>query len=587
MTKKIYHHEPLWWKHGVVYQIYPASFKDSNSDGIGDIPGVISKLDYLKDLGIDIIWISPHYKSPQVDMGYDISDFQDIHEPYGTLEDCQQLIREIHDRGMRVIFDLVINHTSDQHPWFIESKSSASSPKRDWYFWRQPKIDSNGNKCRPNNWRSQFTKPAWTLDDKTNEYYLHVYAAGQPDLNWENEDCRREIFDNAIKFWLDRGVDGFRVDTVNKFSKVPGLPDAPVAEPDEETQIATCHYANGPRIHEYLREMKEVMKPYDVMTVGELPNTPDLEDVLKYILPGSEPGSQEIDMVFNFDTVNLGQTPGNRFLPLPFDKNDFKRCLTKWQKLPETTGSWTTVFLENHDQGRSVSRFASDLPQYREQAAKMLATVLATMTGTLFIYQGQEIGMINAPDSWSADKYKCVRSVNYVQDIRDRTNNDPVAVEEARRNLQRVARDHARVPMQWDNTANAGFTSSAAVPWMPVLDSYPDINVADQLGDKGSVLEFWRGMLEVRKKYSSLFVYGTFSLIDEHNDLMAFIKTDSRTGMRALTVANLSHSDLALPNFQGLDLGSTSLLVRSSNEPATTHQKSYLGPYEARVYLLE
>ncbi|KAF5622639.1 glucan 1 6-alpha-glucosidase [Fusarium tjaetaba] len=348
---EIYHYEPLWWKHGVVYQIYPASFKDSNGDGIGDIPGVISKLDYLKDLGIDIIWISPHYKSPQVDMGYDISDFQDIHEPYGTLEDCQQLIREIHDRGMRVIFDLVINHTSDQHPWFIESKSSASSPKRDRYFWRQPKIDSNGNKCRPNNWRSQFTKPAWTL-------------------------------------------------TVNKFSKVPGLPDAPVAEPDEETQIATCHYANGPRIHEYLREMKEVMKPYDVMTVGELPNTPDLEDVLKYISPGSQPGSQEIDMVFNFDTVNLGQTPGNRFLPLPFDKNDFKRCLTKWQKLPETTGSWTTVFLENHDQGRSVSRFASDLPEYREQAAKMLATVLATMTGTLFIYQGQEIGMINAPDSW-------------------------------------------------------------------------------------------------------------------------------------------------------------------------------------------
>ncbi|KAF9760868.1 hypothetical protein IL306_004077 [Fusarium sp. DS 682] len=588
MTKKIYHHEPLWWKHGVVYQIYPASFKDSNDDGIGDIPGIISKLDYLRDLGIDIIWISPHYKSPQVDMGYDISDFQDIHEPYGTLADCQQLIQEIHDRGMRVIFDLVINHTSDQHPWFLESKSSTTNPKRDWYFWRKPKVDSHGNKCRPNNWKSQFTKPAWTFDDETDEYYLHVYASGQPDLNWENETCRREIYDTAIKFWLDRGVDGFRIDTVNKFSKVPGLPDAPVTEPDEETQIAVCHYANGPRIHEYLGEMKEVMKPYDVMTVGELPNTPDLEDVLKYIAPGLQPGSQEIDMVFNFDTVNLGQTPGNRFLPVSFDNNDFKRCLTKWQKLPETTGAWTTVFLENHDQGRSVSRFASDLPEFRVHSAKMLATVLATMTGTLFIYQGQEIGMVNAPASWSADEYKCVRSVNYIQDIRSRMNNDPTAVEEATRNLQRVARDHARVPMQWDNTANAGFTSSTAVPWMSVLDSYRGINVADQLGKEDSVLEYWRRILKLRRKYSSLFIYGTFSLIDQHKDLLAFIKTDSKTSVRALTVANLSQSKLTLPNVDGSVFRTMSLLMSSyPNESATTYQKSYLRPYEARIYLLE
>uniref|UniRef100_A0A0C4DJD6 Glycosyl hydrolase family 13 catalytic domain-containing protein n=1 Tax=Fusarium oxysporum (strain Fo5176) TaxID=660025 RepID=A0A0C4DJD6_FUSOF len=406
MTKNAYHHEPIWWKQGVVYQIYPASFKDTNGDGIGDIPGIISKLDYIQDLGVDIIWVSPHYKSPQVDMGYDISDFQDIHEPYGALEDCQRLIQEIHDRGMRVIFDLVINHTSNQDPWFIDSRSSLTNPKRDWYFWRQPKVDGNGNKCRPNNWRSQFTKPAWTFDDTTQEYYIHVYASGQPDLNWENEACRREIYDNAIKFWLDLGVNGFRVDTVNKFSKVSGLPDAPIVEPDQETQTAVFHYTNGPRIHEYLCEMKQVMAPYDIMTVGELPNTPYLEDVWKHISPNSQPGSHEIDMVFNFDTVNLGQTPGNRFLPIPFDNNDFKLCLTKWQKLPETTGDWTTVFLENHHQGRSVSRFGSDLPEFRERVAKMLATLLATMTGTLFLYQGQEIGMINGPESWSANEYK-------------------------------------------------------------------------------------------------------------------------------------------------------------------------------------
>ncbi|EXL54313.1 hypothetical protein FOCG_07383 [Fusarium oxysporum f. sp. radicis-lycopersici 26381] len=522
MTKNACHQEPIWWKQRVVYQIYPASFKDTNGDGIGDIPGIISKLDYIQDLGVNIILVSPHYKSPQVDMGYDISDFQDIHESYGALEDCQRLIQEIHDRGMRVIFDL-------------------------------PKVDGNGNKCRPNNWRSQFTKPAWTFDDTTQEYYIHVYASGQPDLNWENEACRREIYDNAIKFWFDRGVDGFRVDTDNKFSKVSGLPDAPIVEPDQETQTAVCHYANGPRIHEYLYEMKQVLAPYDIMTVGELLNTPDLEDMWKYISPNSQPGPQEIDMVFNFETVNLGQTPGNRFLPIPFD-NDFKRCLTKWQKLPETTGAWTTVFLENHDQGRSVSRFGSDLPEFRERVAKMLASLLATMTGTLFLYQGQEIGMINGPESWSANEYKC-----------------------------RVARDHARVPMQWDNTPNTGFTNSGAVPWMPVFDNYREINVSTQLGNKNTVLEYWREILKIRRKYLSLFVYGTFIPVNEHQDLLAFIKTDPKTGAIAMTFANLSQSEVALPKVEGGSLGS---MQPSMTNYAGVVAKSVLGPYEARVYLM-
>ncbi|QKD50433.2 maltase malt [Fusarium oxysporum Fo47] len=498
--------EPIWWKQRVVYQIYPASFKDTNGDGIGDIPGIISKLDYIQD---------PRH----------------IHESYGALEDCQRLIQEIHDRGMRVIFDLVINHTSNQHPWFIDLRSSLTNPKQDY----------------------QFTKPAWTFDDTTQEYYIHVYASGQPDLNWENEACRREIYDNAIKFWFDRGVDGFRVDTDNKFSKVSGLPDAPIVEPDQETQTAVCHYANGPRIHEYLYEMKQVLAPYDIMTVGELPNTPDLEDMWKYISPNSQPGPQEIDMVFNFDTVNLGQTPGNRFLPIPFD-NDFKRCLTKWQKLPETTGAWTTVFLENHDQGRSVSRFGSDLPEFREQVAKMLASLLATMTGTLFLYQGQEIGLINGPESWSANEYKC-----------------------------RVARDHARVPMQWDNTPNTGFTNSGAVPWMPVFDNYREINVSTQLGNKNTVLEYWREILKIRRKYSSLFVYGTFIPVNEHQDLLAFIKTDPKTGAIAMTVANLSQSEVALPKVEGGSLGS---MQPSMTNYAGVIAKSVLGPYEARVYLM-
>lgn len=579
MTVQKVHQQPAWWKEAVVYQVYPASFKDSNNDGIGDIPGIISELDYIRDLGVDVIWVSPHYKSPQADMGYDISDFQGIHEPYGTLQDCDDLIHEIHARGMRVIFDLVINHTSDQHPWFIESRSSKTSPKRDWYFWRQPKVDDRGNRCRPNNWRSQFTKPAWTWDEATEEYYLHVYGSGQPDLNWNNEECRRAIYETAIKFWLDRGVDGFRVDTVNKYSKAEGLPDAPILEPDEETQVAVCHYANGPRIHDYLEEMKQVLSQYDVMTVGELPNTPCRNDVLRYISPNC---GGSLNMVFNFDTVNLGQTPGNRFIPMSVGCGEFKEQLTKWQTLPETTGAWTTVFLENHDQGRSVSRFASDSPAFRETAAKMLAAVLGTMTGTLFLYQGQEIGMTNAPMTWSAEDYKCIRSVNYYNDIAARTNNDTAALFEARKNLQRVARDHARVPMQWSDAPNAGFCGKDVTPWMSVLSNHIDINVAEQTKRKHSVLAFWKHVLVLRKKFSALFVYGTFYIIEQHPDLLIFVKSDVNTGHRSLTVANLSERSVQFEEPKQFLLSGADILVH--NYP-TARTGMTLRPFEARVYL--
>ena len=569
--------EQKWWKHGVVYQVYPASFKDSNGDGIGDIPGIISKLDYLRNLGVDVVWVSPHFKSPQVDMGYDISDFTDIHEPYGTREDCLRLIEEIHARDMKVIFDLVINHTSDLHPWFLESRSSKTNPKRDWYFWRPPKSDAHGKRLRPNNWRSQFTKPAWTWDEVTQEYYLHVYAAEQPDLNWENPECRKAIYDTAIRYWLERGVDGFRVDTVNKYSKVPALPDAEVTEPFEETQVAFSQYTNGPRIHEYLKEMHAILSEYDVFTVGELPNTPDHDEVLKYI----SAKSGELDMVFNFDTVNLGQKHGNRFLPTSFDNSDFKHNLTRWQGIVENSDAWTTVFLENHDQGRSISRFASDLPEHRETAAKMLATILTSLTGTLFIYQGQEIGMINAPKSMPVDAYKCIRSLNYFNDVRDRTNADPKALETARSNLQRVARDHARVPMQWNDSANAGFSAPDVEPWMAVLDGYKDMNVADQIGRDNSVLEYWRRLLVLRKKYSRIFVYGTFKMIDQQKDLMIYVKHDPTSGSKSLTVANLSHSPLTFDVPTQFLLHEAEILV--SNVVPTARMQ--LQPFEARIYI--
>lgn len=574
--------KPTWWKDGVVYQIYPASFKDSNGDGVGDIPGIITKLDYLRDLGVDIIWISPHFKSPQVDMGYDISDFEDIHEPYGTLQDCEQLISETHRRGMKIIFDLVINHTSDQHRWFLESRSSKDNPKRDWYFWRPPKIDETGNRCRPNNWRSQFTAPAWTWDPLTEEYYLHVYASGQPDLNWENEDCRKAIYDSAIRFWLDMGVDGFRIDTVNKYSKVPGLPDAPIADPLEETQVAVCRYTNGPRIHEYLKEIGAILSEYDVMTVGELPNTPDQGEVMKYI----STSEGELDMVFNFDTVNLGQMPGNRFLPTTFCNSDFKRELTKWQRLPSETDAWTTVFLENHDQGRSVSRFTSDLPEYRHNAAKMLATVLATMTGTLFLYQGQEIGMINAPEIWPADEYQCIRSVNYYNDVRQRTYSEPEALEAARRNLHRVARDHARVPMQWNSEDNAGFCADGVVPWMSILDVHREINVEDQTNNKESVLSYWRSMLALRKQFADLAVYGCFEAIELHKDILCFTKTTIATTQVMLTVANLSKDDIDVDLPGELEATDLRLLMGTCRADRMSYGRCQtLAPFEARVFI--
>ncbi|EXJ74557.1 glucan 1,6-alpha-glucosidase [Cladophialophora psammophila CBS 110553] len=574
-------HEHKWWKEAVVYQIYPASFKDSNGDGVGDVPGIMSKLDYIRDLGVDVIWVCPHYKSPQVDMGYDIQDYEDIHEKYGTLEQTEELIKAVHDRGMRIIFDLVINHTSSLHCWFQESRSSKTNPKRDWYIWRPAKYDADGNRCRPNNWRSNFSKPAWTWDETSQEYYLHLYAPEQPDLNWENKECRRAIYQGAIKFWLDKGIDGFRIDTVNLYSKHPGLPDAPVVYPESESQPAMMYYANGPRMQEYLCEINDILANYDTMTVGELPYTPNEADVMAYI----SARNKQLNMVFNFDVVDLGQTPGARFIPRPFTTKDFKRELFKWQSVIENTDAWTTVFLENHDQGRSVSRFASDLPGFRVRAAKMLAVILATLTGTLFIYQGQEIGMINAPRSWSADEYKCIKSVSHLNEVREKSKSDPNALSEALDILQKTARDHARVPMQWKGQgANAGFCPDHVKPWMSVLESHEQINVEDQVGNKSSVLQFWKQIVRLRKVRKDVFVYGKFREIESKKadeDMVVFVK-EGTDGTKSLTVANMSTQEKKWAPMAVLEDGRTfSLAIANVDDPG----KDSLQPFEARVYV--
>ncbi|PSR94647.1 alpha-glucosidase [Coniella lustricola] len=577
----------IWWKEGVAYQIYPASFKDGNGDGLGDIPGIISKVDYLKDLGVDIVWVSPMFESPQIDMGYDISNYEAVHAPYGTVEDMQELINACHARGMRLILDLVVNHTSDQHAWFRESRSSKTNPKRDWYIWRAPRYDPlTGARIPPTNWRSYFSGPAWEWDEASGEYFLHLFAKEQPDLNWESAACRQAIYDSAMRFWLDKGVDGFRVDTVNMYSKGPvaAITDAPVVNAGVFEQPAWDLYANGPRMHEFLREMNdEVLRKYDTMTVGELPHTPDPAKVLQYV--GA--AQKQLSMVFQFDIVNVGQGASYRYEYADWRLSELKGIVAKWQQFIQGTDGWTTAFCENHDQGRSVTRFASDRPEYRALSAKMLALFMCSLTGTLFIYQGQEIGMVNIPSDWPIEEYKDIEGLGYYREIAKQTNNDPQALAQVVKNLSILGRDNARTPMQWDGTLHAGFTEAEAVPWMRVNDSYTDINVAKQLTEPDSVLKFWKDMIRFRKAHSDLLIYGAFDTFDlQTEETFVFVKSHGEE--KAVVALNFSDSkqEVELPG-SGEFLLQISNYVHSENEAkvAAGGSRVTLQPWEGQLYI--
>ncbi|KAI9283709.1 glycoside hydrolase superfamily [Umbelopsis sp. AD052] len=565
-----------WWKEGVVYQIYPSSFKDSNGDGMGDIPGIISKLDYIKDLGVDIVWLSPFYASPQVDMGYDISDYQDVYGPYGTVDDVKELIQGCHKRNIRIIFDLVVNHTSDQHAWFKESRSSKVNPKRDWYYWRPAKYDEQGNRMPPCNWRSCFGGSAWTWDETTQEYYLNLFTPEQPDLNWENEDVRKAIYDNAMRFWLDLGVDGFRIDVVNMYSKHLPFADAPITDTSSAWQLAVELFCNGPRMYEFLEEMNSsVLSHYDAMTVGELPCTPEPEAVLRYV----SSGAKKLNMVFQMDLVSLGHGKNEKFETTEWNLLELKAFLDKWQCFINGNDGWTTIFLENHDQARSISRFGSDDPAFREVSGKMLATFLCTLTGTLFLYQGQEIGMINIPKSWPIEEYKDVESLNFYNRVKAATHNDERALSKAISGIQAVARDHNRAPVQWDNSQHGGFTTGQ--PWMRVNESFSYINVQDQEGDETSVLSFWRKAIEFRKNYKELLVYGEFQLCDADNTkTLTYLKVHN--DQKALVVLNFTKEEqqFIVPKEAH---GQMELIL--SNSKASSESKK-LSPFEARVYLI-
>jgi oligo-1,6-glucosidase len=532
--------EKAWWKEAVVYQIYPASFKDSNGDGLGDVPGIVSKIPYIKSLGVDTIWLSPIFASPQHDMGYDISDYRSIHEPYGTVEDVQALIDQLHSNGMRLLMDLVVNHTSDEHAWFKESRSSKDNAKRDWYFWRDPKYDSNGNRKEPNNWKSIFGGSAWHFDERTGQYYLALFLPSQPDLNWSNAEMRQASYDD-IRFWLDRGVDGFRIDSMNLMSKHPNLPDGKVVD-DEPYQSGAEFFASGPKMHDYIREMRAIFDEYDAMTVGELGFTKDEQSVSEYVAKDRH----ELNMVFTGDIVDMDFGPDGKYSRNDFHPRKIRNITNMWQRVMPKVNGWNSVYLDNHDSGRSLSRYASDAPEHRSTAAKMLATYLLTLSGTPFMLAGQEIGMANLGKEYGTESYIDVEGRNHYDAVLKSRGGDHSKMGDVMREVQLKSRDHGRLPMQWDDSANAGFSPEGTKPWMTINGDYVDWNVASQIDAPDSVLAYWRHMLAFRKKHTDLLTYGSYkplSELDTGDMVLGYERESFETGKKAVVLLNFSDKE--------------------------------------------
>jgi len=491
-----------WWKEAVVYQIYPRSFNDSNGDGIGDIPGIMEKLDYIESLGIDVIWLNPVYQSPNYDNGYDISDYCDIMDEFGSLEDWEVLLEALHDRGIKLIMDLVVNHSSFEHQWFLESRKSKDNPYRDYYIWKEGK---NGNP--PNNWETFFSGSVWTLDENTDEYYLHLFTKEQPDLNWENPKLRNEVYD-LMKFWLDKGIDGFRMDVINLISKDQRYPDGKIKK-DSGLGDGSPYYMNGPRVHEYLKEMNaEVLSKYDIMTVGETPGITTKEGI-----DYTAKENNELNMVFQFEHMTVDYGDMGKWTPQPFNLKKLKKVLIKWQ-LDLNNQGWNSLYFMNHDQPRTVSRFGDD-ENYRVASAKLLSMCLLSMKGTPYIYQGEEIGMTNYPFE-RLEECHDVEVFNRAKVVEERH----LDFDSFFNGVKKLGRDNSRTPMQWDTSENAGFTEGK--PWLAVNPNYKRINVLKDEKDEDSILNFYKKMIQTRKKELGL-VYGDFEpLLEEDEDIFAY-----------------------------------------------------------------
>ncbi|WP_145022026.1 alpha-glucosidase [Paenibacillus sp. Y412MC10] len=551
--------ERTWWKEAVVYQIYPRSFKDSDGDGVGDIQGIVSKLDYLQELGVDVIWLSPVYKSPNDDNGYDISDYFEIMDEFGTMQDWTQLLDGLHERGMKLLMDLVVNHTSDEHAWFAESRSSRDNPYRDYYIWRLGK----GGNMPPNNWRSFFSGSAWKYDDTTGEYYLHLFSKKQPDLNWDNPKLRQSVYE-MMTFWLDKGVDGFRMDVINLISKVPGLPD----DGEDGLGDGSPYFMNGPHVHDYLREMNEqVLSKYDVMTVGETPGV-SVEEALKYT--GAD--RKELQMVFQFEHMDVDAGDGDKWTVVPWTLQKLRGVLHKWQTGLAEDG-WNSLYLNNHDQPRMVSRFGND-GKYRVPSAKMLATLLHTLKGTPYIYQGEELGMTNIQFN-SIEDYRDIEILNMYEERVTQGNADPGTIMEA---IHAKGRDNARTPMQWNAGPNAGFTTGT--PWIRINPNYKEINAEASMSDPDSVFRHYQRLIALRKQ-NPVMVYGDYQLLLQDNEqIYAYTRT---LGEVIWFIAlNFSESAAILElddRYSGME---RELII--GNYPEDGMEPEQLRPYEARVY---
>lgn len=553
--------EKKWWKEAVVYQIYPRSFKDSNGDGIGDLRGIIEKLDYLKDLGISVIWISPIYPSPNKDNGYDISNYRGIMPEFGTMEDFDILLEEIHHRDMKLVLDLVVNHTSDQHPWFIESRKSKDNPYRDYYIWKEPRAGKE-----PTNWGAYFSGSAWQYDETTKQYYLHQFVPEQPDLNWENPRVRKEIFD-MMHWWCQKGVDGFRMDVISLISKPEVYIDGILSEGE---LYAFCGNitANGPRVHEYLQEMnREVLSHYDLITVGET-TCVTLEEAKKY----ARSDGKELNMIFQFEHMDIDSDERGKWTDKSLYLPDLKRVMNHWQRGLEDI-AWNSLYWNNHDQPRIVSRWGDDSEAYREVSAKMLATCLHMMQGTPYIYQGEELGMTNMHFQ-SIDECDDIEEKNIYQDlVAERKIYTPEKMLEI---ISKKGRDNARTPMQWNAEKNAGF--SEGTPWLAVNPNYITINVREQIGNEDSIYHYYRKLIALRRE-KEIVVYGKYRALEEEHENL-FIYTREWDRQRLLIICNFSKEEQEIPeSIQYILKGDTKILLSNYDTSC-----EYIRGYEARVY---
>ncbi len=551
-----------WWKKSVVYQVYPKSFQDSNGDGYGDLNGIRQRLPYLKELGIDVIWLNPIYASPQVDNGYDISDYKAIEPTLGTMEDFDALLAEAHEMGMKIILDLVVNHTSDQHKWFLEAKKSKDNPYHNYYIWKDEV---------PNNWGSSFGGSTWEYVPEVDQYYLHLFAKGQPDLNWDNPAMRQEVYD-ILRFWLDKGIDGFRMDVITLISKDPAYPDGPVIQNKAYgSYYAGC--ATGPHVHEYLQEMnREVLSKYDIMTVGEAPHT-SADEAMDYT--GADRG--ELNMVFHFDHMHLDYDENGKYARNRVKLTDLKQVFTEWDEKMNACGGWNSLYWSNHDQARAVTRFGDESPEYRVISAKMLGTALHMLQGTPYIYEGEEIGMTNA----FFDKIEDYRDVEALDIFKDFTGRKGFSAKDTLELLRLKSRDNSRTPMQWNTEKNAGFTDGE--PWIAVNDNYKTINAEAAVKDPESVFFYYKKLVQLRHEVPVI-TDGVYKLLDADNEkVYTYLRKNEDEIL--LVICNFTKETIDYPVGDFVEATQGTLLISNYDDAPQQYADAIeLKPYGAYVY---